>query len=141
MSPGGALYWLRCLESFAQFVAPDSSDPVLFAPVVLIPVRDPYLRANKEFEGSTLQATKARKQLEDTPVPLAPAQLQPSHSAESTAPRPSPAAKGKGVAIPASENPKKRKKLAKASAVEPKKKKLMSSAMPSTPIIEVVCPS
>lgn len=141
LSPGGALYWLRCLESFAQFVAPDSLDPVLFASVVLIPTRDPYLRANKEFEGSTLQTAKARKQLEDTPVPQAPSQLQLSHSAESTAPRSSSAAKGKGFAIPAPENPKKRKKSAKASMVEPKKKKLMSSAMPSTPIVEVTCSS
>lgn len=54
LSAWGALCWLRCLEVFTQFVVPDSPDPVLLAPMVLIPTREPYLRANKEFEGSTL---------------------------------------------------------------------------------------
>lgn len=107
LSPGGALYWLRCLEAFTQFVAPDSPDPVLLAPVVLIPTRDPYLRASKDFEGSTLQTAKARKQLGDIPVPKALVPLRPSHSAESTALQPSPATKGKEVATLSPENPKK----------------------------------
>lgn len=113
LSPGGALYWLRCLEAFTQFVAPDSPNPTLLAPVVLIPARDPYLRGNKEFEGSTLQAAEARKQLEDISVPEAvhqpPASPQPSHSAKSTALRPSPVAKGKEVAAPSPKIQRKRK--------------------------------
>lgn len=71
LSAWGALCWLRCLEVFTQFVAPDSPDPVLLAPMVLIPMREPYLRANKEFEGSTLLAAEVRKQIGDAPVPEA----------------------------------------------------------------------
>lgn len=141
LSPGGALYWLRCLEGFIQFVAPDSPDPVLFAPVVLIPARDPYLRASKDFGGSTLQAAKARKQLGDVIPPTALVPPQPSHSAESTAPQPSSAIKGKEVATSPLENPKKKRKLTKASAAEAKKKKLMSDAMPPTIVIEVATES
>lgn len=53
-SVGGALYWLRCLKAFTQFIVPNSVDPTIFAPVVLIPVRDPFLRATKDFGGSTI---------------------------------------------------------------------------------------
>lgn len=154
LSVGGALYWLRCLKAFDQFTTPNSPDSLLLAPVVLIPARDPYLRVNEEFDGSNLLMEEARRQLKDAPAPeaapqpriqsqpqsqpLPQARPQPSQSAESVAPRPAPAAKGKEVAIPSPKNPKKKKrKLTKASVVEPKKKKLMSSAMPSTPIIEV----
>lgn len=68
LSAGGTLYWLRCLEAFGQFVAPNSPDPLLLSPVVLIPARDSYLRASKEFEGSTVFVEEARKRAEDTPT-------------------------------------------------------------------------
>lgn len=111
--------------------------------MVFIPARDPYLRASKEFEGSTVFLEEARKRAEDIPAlevvssPRAQPQptREPSQSVESAISRPVVASKGKEVAVQSPENPKKKKrKLVKAPGVEPKKKKLMSFAMLSIPL-------
>lgn len=69
-SPGGALYWIRCIKVFTQFVAQDGVDPTMFAAPVFIPVRDPFLRMIKNFEGLTVPVDKARRQAEVAPAHL-----------------------------------------------------------------------
>lgn len=143
-SAGGAMYWLRCLDSFTRFVAADSAEPSINAPVILIPARDPFLRASKEFDGSTLPLDEARKQTEDAPAQelVAPPVAQPapapvpSKSAESATPRGAVEAKGKAAAE-TPENPKKKRRLTKVVETQPKKSKLMSSTMPPESAIEV----
>lgn len=78
-SAGGAMYWLRCLDSFTTFVAADSDEPSIVAPIVLIPARDPFLRASKEFDGSMLPVDEAQKQTEDAPAQELVAPPRPNH--------------------------------------------------------------
>lgn len=111
--------------------------------------RDPYVLTSKEFEGSTIFVEEVRKQAEDapaqevTPSPRARSQpvREPSQSAKSATPPVAVTSKGKGVVVQAPKNPNKKRKLVKPLEVEAKRKKLMSSAMLSTPLIEVATES
>lgn len=109
---GGTLYWLRCLETFTQFVAPNIADPTRFGFVVLIPVRDPFLRTTKVFEDSSIPIEEARRLVEDAPIE----ETVPSPKARSHPIKP----KGKAV-VESLENPKKKRKLVKGIEIEPKK--------------------
>lgn len=123
-------------------MALDSTNPTLFACVVLIPTRDPFFRVNKDFEGSTVHVEEVRRQVEDAslqevvPSPKARSHPIPTPSklAESAAPHVVAASKGKTMLV---EYPKKKRKLFKTVEVEPKRTNLMSSAMPPATIIEV----
>lgn len=42
-SLGGALYWMKCVDAFTKFMAPNSQDPLVFAVPVLVSARDLYL--------------------------------------------------------------------------------------------------
>lgn len=63
-SPGGVLYWMRCIKAFTKFVASNNRDPPVFAALVLVPTRDLYLGGIKNYEGPTMSVDEARKQAE-----------------------------------------------------------------------------
>lgn len=134
--------WLRCLNSFTRFVAAESAKPI--APVILIPVRDPFLRPPKEFDeydpsrrgGKETNRGCSSPRVGTTsggPTSTCSCALQ---STESDAPHGVVEPRGK-VEAESPENPKRKRKLAKAIETRPKKSKLISSAMPATSVIEV----
>lgn len=67
-SPGGALYWIQCIEAFTRFVAPNSQDSSMFAALIPVLARDLYLQIIKSFQDSTVPVDEARKQIKATPA-------------------------------------------------------------------------
>lgn len=74
------MHLLRCLDSFTRFVTPNSVEPAVAAPIVLILARDPFLRASKDFDAPTHEVAPSQR-TQPAPVPVS------SKSVESPAPR------------------------------------------------------
>lgn len=52
--PGGALYWMRCIELFNTFMSQDNKGSLIYVMLVAVYTREPLLRVQKEYSGPTM---------------------------------------------------------------------------------------
>lgn len=60
-SPGGMLYWMRCIEIFNTFVSQDNKDPLISPMLMAVYARDLLLWVKKDYGVPTMSLNRYRR--------------------------------------------------------------------------------